>query len=86
VIRSRFIEKDQIVRLDYHDNAGGIQPDVLSHIFEPFFTTKGGDGTGLGLAISKQIIAEHGGSIDCESQDGLTRFTLLLPATLVPKA
>jgi PAS domain S-box-containing protein len=85
-IRSRYLEQDQVLRLEYRDNAGGIAPDVLSRIFEPFFTTKGGDGTGLGLAISKQIIAEHGGSIDCESVEGTTRFTILLPATRLPKA
>jgi two-component system NtrC family sensor kinase len=84
-IQSRYLDKEQIVRVEYQDNAGGIEPDVLTRIFEPFFTTKGGDGTGLGLAISKQIIAEHGGSIDCESKDGTTRFTILLPATRLPK-
>jgi PAS domain S-box-containing protein len=85
-IISRFNEADKVVRLEYRDNAGGIQPDVLSRIFEPFFTTKGGDGTGLGLAISKQIIAEHGGSIDCESVEGATVFTILLPAAHLPKS
>ena len=85
-ILSRFNETDKVARLEYRDNAGGIQPDVLSRIFEPFFTTKGGDGTGLGLAISKQIIAEHGGSIDCESLEGATVFTILLPATRLPLA
>ena len=79
-IRSNFVEKDQIVRIEYEDNAGGIPKDVLDHIFEPFFTTKGAEGTGLGLAISKQLIAEHGGRIDCESTDGKTLFTILLPA------
>jgi PAS domain S-box-containing protein len=83
-IQSRYLECDNIISLDYRDNAGGIEPDVLTRIFEPFFTTKGGDGTGLGLAISKQIIAEHGGSIDCESVDGTTRFMIKLPATRIP--
>jgi PAS domain S-box-containing protein len=85
-IKTSFKAEDKIVRIEYEDNAGGIPGDVLSRIFEPFFTTKGGDGTGLGLAISKQIIAEHGGSIDCESRDGQTVFTILLPASQVPKS
>jgi PAS domain S-box-containing protein len=85
-IRTQYMEKERIVRILYQDNAGGIPGDVLSRIFEPFFTTKGGDGTGLGLAISKQIVAEHGGSIDCESRDGITDFTILLPASRIPKA
>jgi PAS domain S-box-containing protein len=85
-IQSRYIEAGGMLRLEYRDNAGGIQPDVLTRIFEPFFTTKGGDGTGLGLAISKQIIAEHGGSIECESVEGKTVFTILLPATRLPNS
>ncbi len=84
-ILSTFVEAEQMVRIDYRDNAGGIANDIMSRIFEPFFTTKGGDGTGLGLAISKQIIAEHGGDIDCESKDGATHFTIKLPATRIAK-
>ncbi len=79
-IRSNYLEKEQLVRIEYQDNAGGIPVDVLDQIFEPFFTTKGGDGTGLGLAISKQIIAEHGGSIECISKGVKTVFNLSLPA------
>ncbi len=66
--------------IEYRDNAGGISGENLPHIFEPFFTTKGeAEGTGLGLAISKKIVAEHGGTIDCESKDGKTLFRIQLP-------
>ncbi len=84
-IRSSFLEQEKLVQIEYLDNAGGITKNVLEHIFEPFFTTKGADGTGLGLAISKQILTEHGGSIDCESKQGNTLFTMLLPATRLVK-
>jgi PAS domain S-box-containing protein len=80
-----FRAEDGIAVIDYRDNAGGIASDVLSRIFEPFFTTKGGEGTGLGLSISSQVVAQHGGSISCESRDGETRFRILLPAKLVVK-
>jgi PAS domain S-box-containing protein len=82
-IQTQYLERDQIVRIIYSDNAGGIPSAVLPHIFEPFFTTKGAEGTGLGLAISKQIINEHGGSIDCETEGENTRFIILLPATKI---
>jgi signal transduction histidine kinase len=44
---------------------------VQRRIFDPLFTTKlRGRGSGLGLAVVQQIIREHGGSIDVESNAG----------------
>ena len=73
--------KDSNVEVWVEDNGGGIHPEHLSKIFNPFYTTKEvGKGTGLGLAISHRIMAEHGGSIDVESELGKgTRFTLKFP-------
>jgi|GEM_PF-1292920 len=74
-------DPDGGISLDFTDNAGGIPESLQAKVFEPFFTTKGEfEGTGLGLAISKRIITEHGGTIECESKDGLTRFHIRLPA------
>lgn len=71
---------DGFAVIEYRDNAGGISSHNLPHIFEPFFTTKGEkEGTGLGLAISKKIVAEHGGTIDCQSGEGETLFRIQLP-------
>ena len=69
------------VTIEVRDNGSGIAPEVLPKIFDPFFTTKEiGKGTGLGLSISYQIIKDHGGRIDVESQKGQgTRFTIWLP-------
>ncbi|MGA7874986.1 MAG: PAS domain S-box protein [Desulfoferrobacter sp.] len=61
------------------DNGPGIPWEVQEKIFDPFFTTKG-DGTGLGLAISKNIIRDHGGSLDFHSSPGKgTSFYIRLP-------
>jgi len=61
------------------DNGPGISWEVQEKIFDPFFTTKG-DGTGLGLAISKNIIRDHGGSLDFHSSPGKgTSFYIRLP-------
>jgi PAS domain S-box-containing protein len=70
------------VRLCIADNGGGIDARTLPRIFDPFFTTKPrGEGTGLGLSLVKGIIAEHGGTIDVESQVGKgTTFIVTLPA------
>ena len=65
--------------IEVADTGTGISPEDLGRIFEPFFTTKEG-GTGLGLAIARQIVADHGGSLTCESMPGGgTTFRLILP-------
>ena len=70
------------VRIRFQDRGEGISEENLERIFDPFFTTKDPDeGTGLGLMISHQIIADHGGSIEVESQPGEgATFHVRLPA------
>jgi len=55
--------------------------ETRSKIFNPFFTTKeAGKGTGLGLSISHGIVQDHGGTIDCVSEQGKgTAFRIRLP-------
>ena len=57
------------VELKIRDTGPGIDPALLSQVFYPYFTTKQA-GTGLGLAISQKIMADHGGSIEIESELG----------------
>lgn len=69
------------VRVEVEDTGEGIAPETLGHIFDPMFTTKRmGTGAGLGLAICKQIIQQHGGTIEVSSRmrEG-TCFTIDLP-------
>jgi signal transduction histidine kinase len=67
------------IRLSVADNGPGINGDSLAKIFEPLFTTKS-SGVGLGLPIVRQIIEQHGGTIDVESRvDVGTTFTIFLP-------
>jgi signal transduction histidine kinase len=68
--------------VDFTDTGMGMTPDVMSHIFDPLYTTKDrGHGTGLGLVIVSQIVSEHGGTIEVESELGRgTSFRLTFAA------
>jgi len=69
----------RILRLQIRDTGIGISSEHQARLFEPFFTTKK-HGTGLGLAISRNIIQEHKGKIEVQSEvrKGST-FSILLP-------
>ena len=61
------------------DTGSGIPPEELERIFEPFFSTKSG-GTGLGLAFTLQVVKEHGGTIQCQSEVSRgTTFSVCIP-------
>ena len=64
-IRTR-LEGDQVV-VEITDTGCGIPEEILPLIFKEFFTTKN-KGTGLGLHVSYQIVKNHGGKIEVESQ------------------
>jgi signal transduction histidine kinase len=68
-----------VAEIIFRDSGMGIAPDAIEHIFEPMWTTKP-SGSGLGLAIARQVMAEHGGRIECHSRlhQG-TEFRLTLP-------
>ncbi len=70
------------VNIRVKDNGNGIPEEIFDRIFNPFFTTKpAGLGTGLGLSMSNDIIREHGGDIQAESQPGeYAQFTVRIPA------
>jgi two-component system NtrC family sensor kinase len=43
--------------------------DTLKQMFDPFFTTKPvGQGTGMGMAIVYNVVKEHHGYVDVESE------------------
>jgi signal transduction histidine kinase len=69
----------RFVQIEVRDTGVGIPKENMERVFDPFFSTRP-DGSGLGLAISYQIIHEHGGFIDLESEVGKgTSFRVHLP-------
>jgi len=72
-------EGEPYIQIEFTDTGCGIRPEYLEDIFTPFFTTKE-KGSGLGLSISNQIIQDHKGYIDVESQVNKgTSFFINLP-------
>jgi len=69
------------IQVEVQDNGVGIQTTELDRVFEPFFSTRRkGTGTGLGLPIVKNIVEEHRGSIEIDSEpDGGTTVLVTLP-------
>ena len=69
------------VRVAISDTGRGIPTDEVAKIFDPGYTTKGvGEGTGLGLSICHQIMEDHRGRIEVETEVGTgSTFTVVLP-------
>jgi signal transduction histidine kinase len=67
------------------DTGIGIAGEDIPHLFERFYRGQKPDGmqqpgTGLGLSIVKEIVDQHGGSIEVESQPGVgSIFKVCLP-------
>ncbi len=70
--------------IEIQDNGPGIPASMLEHMFDPFVTSKA-NGTGLGLALVAKLIADHGGTIECDSEPQRTVFRILLPMQELPK-
>jgi len=79
--------QEEEVRVAISDTGSGIPAEDLEKIFEPGFTTKEVDrGTGLGLSICCQIMQDHHGRIEVESEVGKgSTFTVVLPLDLRPE-
>jgi signal transduction histidine kinase len=87
VLHTSAARLDEWVVIEISDSGEGIRGDQLDLIFDPLFTTKHGRGTGLGLTIVKQIISEHGGAVEAESEPGHgTLFKIKLPVAEAAEA
>jgi two-component system, NtrC family, sensor kinase len=70
------------VFVEFSDTGCGMTNELRAHIFDPFYTTKeSGHGTGLGLVVVRQVVREHHGEIEVESEPGRgALFRITFPA------
>lgn len=67
------------VRVAVRDRGEGFTAADLPQVFEPFFSRRRG-GTGLGLSIVRQIVEQHGGSVEARNgAAGGAEVVVLLP-------
>jgi two-component system NtrC family sensor kinase len=68
--------------VEFADTGCGMTNEVRAKIFDPLYTTKEkGRGTGLGLVVVSQVMNDHGGRVEVESEAGRgARFVLHFPA------
>ncbi|MEG0772454.1 MASE3 domain-containing protein [Clostridium sp.] len=79
IIETKLDEEEKELWIKISDNGCGIPKENLSKIGTPFFTTKE-SGTGLGLNACFQIIKNHKGKIQVESEIGKgTTFNVRIP-------
>ena len=78
--------KQRKVLIAIEDQGIGMTPEQLAHVFEKFYRADPSGatpGTGLGMTITKNIIEQHGGSIEIESEYGKgTQVMLYLPVAV----
>ena len=66
------------VRIEVEDDGAGVPAELREKIFTPFFTTRE-KGTGLGLAFVREIVADHGATIQVgDAPGGGARFSFAL--------
>ena len=86
-VEIRLTEDASHVKVIVQDNGIGIAPEIRPRIFDRFFhTEKLNDeelysGLGIGLSITRQVIQQHRGNIEVESEIGKgSTFTIVLHA------
>ena len=66
------------IAISVEDNGPGIPPSISERIFYPLVSGREG-GSGLGLTIAQTFVAQHNGTIECDSVPGRTVFRILIP-------
>jgi signal transduction histidine kinase/tetratricopeptide (TPR) repeat protein len=85
VIRVNVWRQDSEVVVEVQDKGVGIAPEEKEKIFQPFYRVPKGNekgGCGLGLYLVDQLMKQHGGRIEVESQENQgSIFRLIFPVS-----
>jgi signal transduction histidine kinase len=69
-------DNGRAAELIVEDTGTGFAPEIIDHLFDPMWTTKA-TGSGFGLAIARDIMNDHGGTIEASTgASGGARFRL----------
>jgi two-component system, NtrC family, sensor kinase len=81
-ITTDYLAELEMIEVRFTDSGTGVPAEALDYLFEPMWTTKQ-SGTGLGLSIAREIVIEHGGTIEYVSafRKG-AEFRLTLPVAI----
>jgi len=90
VLRGEEQNGERWAALEVHDEGIGIPAEDVPRIFERFYRGSNAqgaiEGTGLGLSGASQIVEQHGGRLEVQSEQGRgSVFTLFLPFQ-IPRA
>lgn len=83
-VEIRYVEQGDRVSVSVEDHGIGIAPEIRPRIFDRFFHLDKNDdqlysGLGIGLSITRQVIKQHQGMLDVESEVGKgSKFTMSL--------
>ena len=80
-------KKDQRI-VEVVDRGCGIDQEKVEDLCKPFYTTRE-KGSGLGLALTRQIVEDHGGTLEIESRQGegtTVRFVLPFDESIEKKS
>ena len=82
-VETKYDEMKKEVKIIFSDTGIGIPREYLNKIFLPFISLKkSSDRHGLGLSFAYQIVKNHTGRINVESEVGLgSTFTITLPTS-----
>lgn len=82
------VEREDSARmvLVVEDSGAGPGPLAQEHLFDPFFSGRSaGRGRGMGLPTAWRLACQQDGDVRFDgTRDGVTRFSLILPAAAMP--